>query len=345
MRFPWKKQFCCGLCMILCCSLLNGCAQRSQSHKTTKTELVTTLFCYYDFARAILKDTDTISLSLLLSPGMESHSFEPSPSDILSIQNADIFLYNGGHMEHWVSEVLEADTSPNPDRIVRCMTAYAPLLAEAAPEGSESNHGHDHEHHEEEETCTDPEHHHHEAEETEIEYDEHIWTSPVVAKDLLYVVCDAICEADPANTELYQANTEDYAAELTALDADFRALFDRTENNTLLFADKFPLQYFATTYDLHCYAAFAGCSSDTEPSVATISHLMDLVNAEQLPAVYYFEVSSPAVAEVIAEETGAEPMIFQSCHTLTQEDFDNGETYISLMRRNLQALQTGLAKE
>ena len=190
----WKRFFSCLLCGVL---LLCGCTPAANSATAShQLELVTTLFCYYDFARAILKDTDTIHLRLLLSPGMESHSFEPAPSDILAIQNADLFLYNGGHMEEWVSQVLDSDEQSHPDRIVRCMMDYAPLLEEVELEGSESEHEHDHEHD-------------HEGE-SEMEYDEHIWTSPVIAKDLLYVTRDAIIQADPANAATYQKNADAY---------------------------------------------------------------------------------------------------------------------------------------
>lgn len=337
------------LCGLLCGTLLCGCTPATQTavnKSSKKLELVTTLFCYYDFARAILQNTNTISINLLLSPGMESHSFEPAPSDILAIQNADIFLYNGGHMEHWVEEVLKSDEQAHPERVVRCMMDFAPLLEETELEGSETKHEHNHDHesektHKEEkhEMQEDPDHNHDEEGKSDIEYDEHIWTSPMIAKDLLYVVCNAICEADSANATIYRKNADAYAAELKAVHQDFTSYFSEPDHQTLLFADKFPLQYFANTYGLHCYAAFSGCSSDTEPSVATISHLMELTEEHHLSKVYYFEVSSSSVAEVISEQTGSEPTVFQSCHTVTQTDFDNGETYVSLMRRNLQALQ------
>jgi zinc transport system substrate-binding protein len=316
----WKKIISCLLCGVLLC----GCTPKTQTaNKQTGTlQLVTTLFCYYDFARAVLQDTDTISIQLLLSPGMDSHSFEPAPSDILAIQNADIFIYNGGDMESWVTKVLDADEQAHPDRVLRCMMNFAPLLEEVEVEGGEAEHDHDHD-----------------DGESDVEYDEHIWTSPVIAEDLLSVVCDAICEADPANTETYRRNADAYAAEIESVNQSFQTLFSQQDDPILLFGDKFPMQYFANTYGLHCYAAFSGCSSDTEPSVATISNLIDLMKENHLSKVYYFEVSSPAVANVIAEETGATATVLQSCHAITQEDFDNGETYVSLMQRNLEALQ------
>lgn len=324
------------LCGLLCGTLLCGCmpAAQTATKPSEKLKLVTTLFCYYDFARAVLQNTNTISVQLLLSPGMESHSFEPAPSDILAIQNADIFLYNGGHMEHWVSEILEADEQSHPDRIVRCMMDFAPLLEETELEGSELEHDHDHEHeaedvHEESEdteTCTDPSHDHSHADgESSVEYDEHIWTSPMIAKDLLYVVCNAISEADPANATTYRKNADAYAAELKTLHQDFSVYFSETEHQTLLFADKFPLQYFANTYGLHCYAAFSGCSSDTEPSVATISHLMELAEEHHLSKVYYFEVSARPLPKSSVNKPEPSRLSFNPVNTVTQADFDNGE--------------------
>ena len=206
-------------------------------------------------------------------------------------------------------------------------------------EETEHEHEHDHEHEHHHHHDHDDHDHDHEGE-SEMEYDEHIWTSPVIAKDLLYVTRDAIIQADPANAATYQKNADAYAAQLDALNESFTDYFAEPEYRTLLFADKFPLQYFANTYGLHCYAAFSGCSSDTEPSIATISNLMHLVESDHLSKIYYLEVSSPAVAKVIGEQTGATPTVFQSCHTLTQTDFDNGETYVSLMQRNLKALES-----
>ena len=276
-----------------------------------KCSIVCTSFPCYDAARAVVGDQAEIQL--LIKPGAEVHSFEPTPSDILSMADCDLFVYVGGESDAWVTDILSSFGGD----------AHRTLRFFDCVEGIEAEHDHG----------AEAEHH------DEVEYDEHIWTSPMIAKDLLYVVCNAIIEADPANATIYRKNADAYAAELKALHQDFTAYFSEPEHQILLFADKFPLQYFANAYGLHCYAAFSGCSSDTEPSMATISHLMELAEEHQLSKVYYFEVSSPSVAEVIGEQTGAEPTVFQSCHTVTQTDFDNGETYVSLMRRNLQALQ------
>lgn len=314
----------------------SGCSNIiNMESENNKIHVVTTLFCYYDFARAIIGDTENIDLTLLLSPGMESHSFEPTPSDIIEIQQADVLLYNGGHMEYWVYEILDANKNKN--GITRCMMDYTSLLEEET-DSVITPHNHEH--------CKDESHHHDDdyihKEEHEIEYDEHIWSSPVIAMNLVETICDAISEADTKNSEIYHKNAESYIKELQTLDNDFRNVIAEGKRDTLLFADKFPMLYFFKEYGLKYYAAFAGCSTDTEPSTATISNMIEKTKDESIPVVYYFEVSNPAVAEIISEETNATPCVFQSCHTITQDDFNNGETYISLMKRNLEALKIGL---
>ena len=309
-------------------ALLSGCGSASWQ-SDGQIHVVTTLFCYYDFAREIIGDTPGIQLKLLLSPGMESHSFEPTPSDIVAIQHADVFLYNGGHMESWVDQVLDAGGEPQ--REVVCMMDQVDALEEETTEGMEEHETQEHTHKGESD-----------AHQQEIEYDEHIWTSPVIAQTLVQRTCDALCQADPAHAEQFQENTASYLESLRELDAEIRETVEHADTNLMIFGDKFPLLYFTQEYGLDYYAAFPGCSTDAEPSVSTISFLIEKCREASIPAVYYFEVSSDAVANVIAEESGAKVIQFQSCHSITQTDFDRGETYLSLMQRNITALKEGL---
>ena len=329
----WKRFFSCLLCGVL---LLCGCTPAANSATTShQLELVTTLFCYYDFARAILKDTDTIHLRLLLSPGMESHSFEPAPSDILAIQNADLFLYNGGHMEEWVSQVLDSDEQSHPDRIVRCMMDYAPLLEEVELEGSESEHDHDHEH--------DHDDHDHDHEgESEVEYDEHIWTSPANAMKLVEVITETLKEVSPENASYFEENKNSYETELKSLDDEFKDIVANGRHRMIVVADKFPFRYFAQEYGLSYRAAFSGCSTDTEPSAKTIAYLIDRIKENQIQAVFYLELSSHRTADIISEETGAKPLLLHSCHNVTRRQFDEGVTYLQLMKQNAKNLQEAL---
>ena len=314
--------------------LLSGCSQAGQRQKEAEDErlyVVTTVFPYYDFVRQIAGDK--VRLKLVVPAGMDSHSFEPTPADVIAIQEADILIRNGGAMEHWLDDVLGAlDTS---EMTIVTMMDYVDTVEEEIVEGMEAeNHSHGEEDHSHEEET--------DGHELEIEYDEHIWTSPVNAKTLVGVICGTLTEADPDHGTAYQEHTAHYQEQLTELDQAFRDVTDQGKRKIMVVADKFPFRYFADEYGLDYRAAFTGCSSDTEPSAQTIAYLIDKVREEEIPAVYYLELSTPRVAEIIQEETGAKPMLFHSCHNVTRREFDEGVTYLQLMENNVKALRAGL---
>ena len=306
--------------VLLCALLLSGCAAPAPKEETGRLQIVTTLFPYYDFARAIVGDRADVTM--LLSPGREAHSFEPTPLDAVTIARADVFVYNGGESEEWVTDMLDA-VGENIGTVLRMMDCVD-ARAEEFVEGMQGA--------EEEEEDSD-----------EIEYDEHIWTSPVNAAALCEALCETLCAADPANAETYRANGADYAARLRALDARFRALRANAQHDLLVFADRMPLLYFCKEYDLRYRAAFHGCSTDTEPSLATLKFLIDKVGDEEVRVVYTVDLDSRKIAEAVSECTGADIERLYSLQTVSRADFDAGETYLSLMERNLQALERGLA--
>ena len=193
--------------------------------------------------------------------------------------------------------------------------------------------GHDHSH----------EHHHEEKDHDEITYDEHIWTSPIGAKELCRAICDALCAADSAHAAQYRANLETYLTQLDALNAAFADVVSQAQRCTLVFGDRFPLLYLCKTYGLEYTAAFHGCAGDTEPSLATLKYLIDRVRDEEIPVVYTIELSSRKVALAIAETTGAQVAQLHSCQNVTREEFDSGATYLSLMWQNVEALKEGLS--
>ena len=340
-----------------CCLSLCGCGRQAQE-EDGRLKVVTTLFPYYDFARAIAGDS--IDLTLLLPAGREVHSFEPTPLDAVTLSKADVFLYNGGESELWVEEMLHA--AGEHIAVAACMMDHVALHEEEFVEGMQGAHDHSHgeEAHEEAEDCADPTHDHEEAKQEDdahaedaadahaghdhddVGYDEHIWTAPENAIVLCRAVCEALCDADEENAALYRENCEAYCAEIAALDADFRALREGARRTTLIFADRFPLLYFCESYDLGYRAAFHGCASDTEPSLATLKYLIDRVESENIPVVYTVDLSSEKIAEVISECTGADIARLWSLQTVSREDFAAGETYITMMRRNLAALEGGL---
>lgn len=314
------------LAVLVLLSALSGCGPQVTQDES-KVQVVSTLFPYYDFARQI--GGDRVEVTLLLSPGRESHSFEPTPLDVIRISEADVFLYNGGEGEVWVDETMDAYDAP--DQVVCRMMDYVDVLEEELVEGMEAEGGHDHDHEG------------HEEDSDEIEYDEHIWTSPVNAKLLAQAVCDALTKADPEGADYYAANLAAYDEDLTELDEAFRQVVAEGKRDILVFGDRFPLLYFCKTYGLRYRAAFQGCSSDTEPSVKTLAYLIDKINEEHIPVVYHLELSSEAITNVICESTGAKSLQFHSCHNLSREDFEQGATYLSLMWQNVEALKEGLA--
>ena len=342
---------------------LTGCSFTGDTHGDVETsddgklKVVTTLFPYYDFARQIAGDK--VELSMVIPAGQDSHSFEPTPADIRLIQNADLLICNGGAMEQWVSQVVSSLDSESLKVIT--MMDYVDIVEEEVVEGMEDSgeeHHHvhaadnDHDHAAEDHDHTDDEHDHDAEDHThthddddadyEIEYDEHIWTSPVNAMKITQVIADTLEEMDPADADTFTVNAEDYIGKLKNLDREFREVVTGADLDLIVMADKFPLRYFADTYGLRYRAAFSGCSSDTEPSAKTIAYLIDKVREEQIPAVYYLELSSHRVAEIISEETGAKPLLFHSCHNVTRREFDNGVTYLELMEQNVVNLREGL---
>ncbi len=316
-----KKYIAVLLCVVMVFSLC-GCAERQADDG--RLQVMCTLFPYYDFVRAI--GGDEVNVSLLVTPGKETHSFEPTPLDVVKLSQSDVLICNGGMDEVWVDDILSA-AGENIAQVVKLLDEVA-LLEEEIAEGMEHD-AHDH--------------HDHDGHEQHIEYDEHIWTSPVVCMELVEVICEALCRADEENAALYRERTADYIAELETLDADFDAVTERAERRIMIFGDRFPLLYFCRTYGLDYRAAFQGCAGDTEPSLATLKYLIDKVGSEGIPVVYTMELSSGKIAEAIAETTGAQVRTFHTCQSITRQDFEAGETYLSLMRRNIEVLKEGLS--
>lgn len=325
----FQKGLSAAVLLLLLC--LTGCGVRETKQEGDRLQVVTTVFPYYDFTRQIAGEE--VELTMVVPAGMDSHSFEPTPADMRLIQNADVLICNGGAMEHWLSEVLEAiDTS---EMTVVTMMDYVDTVEEEMVEGMEEGHGHgDHEH----EAFELDEDGHRE----EIEYDEHIWTSPVNAMKMTEVICDVLSEADPIHKAIYKDREEAYQKELQDIDEGFRQVSENRKRSMIIVGDKFPFRYLAEEYRLDYRAAFSGCSTDTEPSARTIAYLIDKVREKQIPAVYYLELSSHRVAEIIGEETGAQPLLLHSCHNVTRAQFDGGITYAELMRQNVENLRKGL---
>ena len=294
--------------------VLTACAVGSALAAEGVFSIVCTSFPCYDAARAVAGDRADIQL--LIKPGAEVHSFEPTPSDIMTLADCDLFVYVGGESDAWVTDILSSFSSDAP-RTLRFFDCV---------EGIEAEHDHGAEH----------------ADHDEVEYDEHIWTSPVNACAMVNAVADALCEIDPVNEPLYRGNAQNYVSEIEALDAQIREVVANAARREVIFADRFPLLYFAEEYGLDWFAAFPSCSSESEPSAKTIAALIDKVVTDKIPVIYVLELSNGRTAQAISAETGAQVRTFYSMQNVTESDFSAGETYVTLMERNIAALQEGL---
>lgn len=293
------------LCLILC-----GCtAQPEKPHDETKLQIVCTSFPAYDFAREIAGDR--AELTLLIKPGSEVHSYEPTPKDMIRIQESDLFICNGGESEQWAETLITPKLS----------TIYMMDCVDTVEESTDGIYN---------------------AEDGEPELDEHVWTSPLNAIKISEEICNALCKLDTDNAEAYKTNFAAYKAQLMALDREFRQVIKNSGKHTLVFADRFPMRYFALEYGLDCYAAFPGCSSETEPSAKTVAYLIDRVREDKIPAVLYMEFSNQKMADVICEDTGCKKLPFYSAHSVSAEQFEQGVSYLDLMRINLNSLKEAL---
>ena len=334
--------------------VLNGCGMSGQqteqnggkeqnTEENKKISVVATIFPQYDFVRQIAGDN--VELKMLLKPGEETHSYEPTPQDIIAIQNSDLFIYVGGENDAWVEDILES--MPDNGRTTLKLVDCVDTVEEEHVEGMKEERGHDHDDHdnhdeddaEHEEDEADHEEHGQEDTHSVHEIDEHVWTSPVNAVKIVEQIKEELCELDPENVSVYEENAEAYVEQLKELDQEFQDVVDHSKRKLMIFGDRFPFRYFAEAYDLDYYAAFSGCASDTEPSAATMAFLINKVRDENIKTVLKMELSNENIAKAIAEATNADVKEFYSCHNLTAEQFADGETYLSLMEKNVETLR------
>ena len=326
--------------VLLTVSVLSGCVL-SPIDRGDKLSVVTTSFPPYDFVRAVTGDSADITM--LLQAGAEAHSYEPVPLDIAKIQNCDVFVYIGGEGEVWVDKILDSlDTS---DITVIRLFDYIDPLEEEEVEGASPT-GHHHHHHDDGDDHDEGDHDHdeldHDHDDEDEEFDEHIWTSPRNAKLCVEGIEGVMCEKFPENAELYRENGESYAGRLDKLDRDFAEMSENAPNHTIIVGDRFPFRYLAHDYGLKYYAAFSGCSSESEPSVYTMAFLIDKLLDKETDVVFYLEFSTKRLASKLSDATGAEMLPLHSCHNVSKKDFENGVTYIDLMTQNLENLREAL---
>lgn len=318
-----------------------------QSARSGRLKVVATIFPAYDWTREIMGSlAKNADLTLLLDNGVDLHSFQPSAKDIARVGSADVFIHVGGESDGWVEDTLKGASNPNL-RVVNLMEAMGSRAkAEEIVEGMEHEHDdddHDHDGHHHHDG--DGHHHHDDDDDDEVELDEHVWLSLRNASHLCLAICDALCDADPANAAAYRANAAAYARKLDALDGKFAAAVKAAPKKTLLFGDRFPFRYLVDDYGLSYYAAFTGCSAETEASFKTIIFLSGKLDALSLGSVCTIEKCDGKIARSVvlnSKKRNASIVEFDSMQSTTARDVKKGATYVKTMEKNLDALKKAL---
>ena len=325
--------------LVLVVGLLAFLVLNREKFEQKKYSVVSTSFPGYDFARAVTKNTN-ISTKMLVKPGAETHTYEPTPQDIIDIKNADMFIYVGGDSDTWVKKILK-DVDTKKTHVVKLVDLVSTVeeeIVEGMEDEDEHDHEHDHDHSHSHEHDHDHNHKHdHDEEEEGPEIDEHVWTSPKKAMEIVKKIAKVASEIDAAEETKINDNAEKYVAEIAQVDKDLHQAIDG-KISEIVVADRFPFRYFADEFGLKYAAAFSGCSEQTEASAKTISFLINKVKQDKIKKIYKIELSNGKIAETVSKDTGAEILELHSAHNVTADDFSKGVTYVDLMKRNLAAL-------
>ena len=337
--------------LVLVVGLLAFLVLNREKFEQKKYSVVSTSFPGYDFARAVTKNTN-ISTKMLVKPGAETHTYEPTPQDIIDIKNADMFVYVGGDSDDWVKKVLK-DVDTKKTHVVKLVDLVSTVneeIVEGMEDEDEHDHEHDHDHdHDHDDHDHDHDHNHdhkhdHDGhdhddhdEEEGAEIDEHVWTSPKKAMEIVKKIAEVASEIDTEEKTKINDNAEKYVAEIAAVDKDLHQVIDG-KISEIVVADRFPFRYFADEFGLKYAAAFSGCSEQTEASAKTISFLINKVKQDKVKKIYKIELSNGKIAETVSKDTGAEVLELHSAHNVTADDFSKGVTYVDLMKRNLAVL-------
>ena len=305
-----------ALVMLYSLAACSGAARRA------RVQIVTTSFPLYDWTRNIVGDVDGVEITWLMDSGVDPHSFQPTTKDLVFVSDCDVFVYVGGESEAWADDAVASMKNENALVVKLLDGLQEAALAEEDVPGAE------------------PEH----EEEAEGALDEHIWMSLRAASLCVDLICGALCEADSANDDLYRMNADDYKARLAALDQAYTEAVASSELHTILVADRFPFRYLAEDYDLNYFAAFAGCSAETEASFQTVLGLSQKADELGLPVILVTENSTGDIAEAVSEGSATEPVIrtLDSLQSVTAEIAADGVTYLSIMESNLEVLKEAL---
>ncbi len=303
----------------LCLSMLAGCSAFPGHTDSGKINVVCTVFPQYDWARNIIGDVEDVELTLLADNGTDMHSYQPGTDDMVKISSCDVLIHIGGTSDSWVQDSLK--NAANPDMQV---VNLIKILGEDTIDEVCTVEGHDHDHDHDEHT-----------------YDEHVWLSLENAELFCEAISDALCRADPDNKSMYKENAEHYINKLDSLDERYEEVIEEAPIRKAIFADRFPFVYLMEDYDIEYYAAFPGCSSETDVSFETVVTLAEAVDATGVTGVFTIEDSDSSIADAVLSNTKAgtgEIYVLDSMQSVSREDIDGGCSYLSIMENNLSVL-------
>lgn len=339
-----NKFFAAAVMLAVAASATAAAKPKASTADSSKLKIVTTIFPEYDWTKQILGDkAKDADLTLLLDNGVDLHSYQPTVQDIAKISNADIFIYVGGESDEWVEDVLRSAQNKHLVSVNLLEVLGDRVKAEEVVEGMEAEHHHDeeehHHHHDGEE------HHHDDDDEEEEEMDEHVWLSLRNAQFICNAICETLCAKDSANAAAYRANCAAYTKKLADLDAAYSTMTAAAKRRTVLFGDRFPFRYLTDDYGLTYYAAFTGCSAESEASFKTIAFLSQKMDELDLQHVMQIESGKGKIARTIIQNSKnkkAKILTIDSMQSTTARDIKKGATYLSIMQKNLEVLKTAL---
>jgi len=339
-----KKIIAAATALLVAAGMFTGCgASEKPTAQGDKLKIVTTIFPEYDWTREILGDqSERAEVTMLLDNGVDLHSYQPTADDLIKIAECDLFIYVGGESDGWVESALASTSNPGRAVINLIDTLGDSVKLEEVVEGMQET---EHDHEEDEEHAHDADEEHTDADEQEAETDEHVWLSLRNAQAVCQKIAEKLGELDPEHEQAYTDNALAYIDKLVALDAKYQAAVDAANKKTLVFGDRFPFRYLTEDYGLNYYAAFAGCSAETEASFETIRFLAEKTDALGLSHVLTIENPNHKIAEtVVANTSGKNQQVLSmdSMQSVTSKDVAAGATYLSIMEHNLEVLTQAL---
>lgn len=300
----------------------------TKNNEGGKIEVIATLFPQYDFAKKI--GGDKVNVTLLLPPGTESHTYEPTPQDMIRINNSNLFVFTGEEMEPWANSLISGMKN---DINVLDLSKTVKLISTEEFEEEHENDVHEHE---------KEEHHEHNEDEHHHTYDPHIWLNPQYAIKMVESIEAELVAIDPENEEYYRNNANQYIDQIRQLDSEFEQTVNSSSKKKIAFGGAFAYAYFVERYDLDFISAYDTCGESAEPSTAKIKEVIDYINENNINVIFYKEYTTGNIARTISEATGAKMLVFNTVHNVSKDEIENGASYVSIMKQNLENLKQAM---